>query len=127
MSAILNLIGRKSELFHSDIQIKEKKIKEIIINSSFLVIGGAGSIGSAVVKEIFKRNPKKLHVVDISENNLAELVRDIRSSFGYICGEFKTFSLACGFNASVVAMIPAAIPSTHRIIGVLPFSVSLIN
>jgi len=61
-----------------------------------LVLGGAGTIGSATVKEIFKRNPKKLHVVDINENNLAELVRDIRSSLGYIDGEFKTFSLDIG-------------------------------
>jgi FlaA1/EpsC-like NDP-sugar epimerase len=96
MSVILNLIGRKSELFDNDIKIKEKKIKEIIINSSFLVIGGAGSIGSAVVKEIFKRNPKKLHVVDINENNLTELVRDIRSQYGYIKGEFSTFALDVG-------------------------------
>jgi FlaA1/EpsC-like NDP-sugar epimerase len=93
MSAILNLIGRKSELFTNDIKIKEKKIKEITINSSFLVIGGAGSIGSAVVKEIFKRNPKKLHVIDINENNLTELVRDLRSQYGYIKGEFNTFVL----------------------------------
>jgi len=60
------------------------------------VIGGAGSIGQAVTKEIFKRNPKKLHVVDISENNLTELVRDIRSSFGYIEGDFKTYALDIG-------------------------------
>ncbi|WP_268034975.1 UDP-N-acetylglucosamine 4,6-dehydratase [Algoriphagus sp. PAP.12] len=62
----------------------------------FLVLGGAGSIGQAVTKEIFKRNPKKLHVVDISENNLVELVRDVRSSFGYIDGDFKTFALDIG-------------------------------
>ena len=93
MSTILNLLGRKSELFTNDIKIKEKKIKEITINSSFLVIGGAGSIGSAVVKEIFKRNPKKLHVIDINENNLTELVRDLRSQYGYIKGEFNTFVL----------------------------------
>ena len=49
-----------------------------------------------MTKEIFKRNPKKLHVVDISENNLVELVRDIRSSLGYIDGEFKTFALDIG-------------------------------
>ncbi|HHP8720838.1 TPA: UDP-N-acetylglucosamine 4,6-dehydratase, partial [Acinetobacter baumannii] len=55
-----------------------------------------GSIGQAVVKEIFKRNPKKLHVVDISENNLTEVVRDIRSSFGYIDGDFQTFALDIG-------------------------------
>ena len=65
-------------------------------NISFLVIGGAGSIGNAVVKEIFKNSPKKLHVVDLSENNLVELVRDLRSSFGYIKGDFRVFSLDIG-------------------------------
>ena len=49
-----------------------------------------------MAKEIFARNPKKLHVVDISENNLVELVRDIRSSYGYIDGDFRTFALDCG-------------------------------
>ncbi len=93
---ILNLIGRDEELFLKDIENHNKKLKEIVSSSSFLVIGGAGSIGQAVTKEIFKRNPKKLHVVDISENNMVELVRDIRSSFGYIDGEFKTFALDIG-------------------------------
>jgi FlaA1/EpsC-like NDP-sugar epimerase len=60
------------------------------------VIGGGGSIGQAVVKEIFKRNPLKLHVVDINENNLTELVRDVRSTFGYIEGDFRTFALDIG-------------------------------
>ena len=96
MNTFLDLIGRKSELFNDDVKKNEKKIKEIVISSRFIVIGGAGSIGSAVVKEIFKRNPKKLHVVDINENNLTELVRDIRSQFGYIHGEFKTFALDVG-------------------------------
>ena len=63
------------------------------------MIGGAGSIGQAVTKEIFKRNPRKLHIVDISENNMVELVRDIRSSDGYINGEFKTFALDAGSYA----------------------------
>jgi len=93
---ILNLIGRDKELFIEDIQDNNQKIKKIVSSSSFLVIGGAGSIGQAVVKEIFKRNPKKLHVVDINENNLTELVRDIRSSLGYINGEFNTFALDIG-------------------------------
>ncbi len=93
---ILNLIGRTKELFEQDIENNNNKIEKIVSSSSFLVIGGAGSIGQAVVKEIFKRDPKKLHVVDISENNLTELVRDIRSSFGYIDGDFRTFSLDIG-------------------------------
>lgn len=96
MNSILKLIGREKELFTTDINIKEQELKEIVSNSKFLVLGGAGSIGQAVTKEIFKRNPQKLHVVDISENNLAELVRDIRSSFGYIDGDFKTFALDIG-------------------------------
>lgn len=93
---ILNLIGRTNELFSNDIKNHEKELTTIVSNSKFLVIGGAGSIGSATTKEIFKRNPKKLHVVDISENNMVELVRDIRSSFGYIDGDFQTFALDIG-------------------------------
>lgn len=93
---ILSLIGREQELFTEDIIKHEKELSEIVYSSRFLVIGGAGSIGQAVTKEIFKRKPQKLHVVDISENNMVELVRDIRSSFGYIDGDFQTFALDCG-------------------------------
>ena len=96
MEKILKLIGRDKLLFDSDIINNSSKLDETVSNSTFLIIGGAGSIGQAVTKEIFKRNPKKLHVVDISENNLTELVRDIRSSFGYIKGDFKTFALDIG-------------------------------
>ncbi len=93
---ILSLIGRKRELFVADIAEKNEELERIVSSSRFLVLGGAGSIGQAVTKEIFKRNPQKLHVVDISENNMVELVRDLRSSFGYIEGEFKTFALDIG-------------------------------
>ena len=94
--SILKLIGRKEELFNEDIFDNEAQLTAIVSKSRFLVIGGAGSIGQAVAKQIFKRNPLKLHVVDISENNLVELVRDIRSSYGYIDGEFRTFALDIG-------------------------------
>lgn len=93
---ILNLIGRNKELFQYDISNNENELSKIVNSSSFLVIGGAGSIGQAVTKEIFKRNPVKLHVVDISENNMVELVRDLRSSHGYIDGDFQTFALDIG-------------------------------
>lgn len=93
---ILNLIGRSGPLFQNDIGAHAEVLATDVGSSSFLVLGGAGSIGQAVVKEIFKRDPKKLHVVDISENNLVELVRDIRSSFGYISGDFQTFALDIG-------------------------------
>ena len=96
MSNILNLIGRSKLLFNQDIDSLEEKLKQIVSESRFLVLGGAVSFGQAVTKEIFKRNPTKLHVVDISENNMVELVRDIRSSFGYIEGDFQTFALDIG-------------------------------
>ncbi|MBY6236477.1 UDP-N-acetylglucosamine 4,6-dehydratase [Vibrio harveyi] len=96
MSNILPLIGRTDALFTQDIAQHEVELSRIVSESSFLVLGGAGSIGQAVTKEIFKRNPKKLYVVDISENNMVELVRDIRSSFGYIDGDFQTFALDIG-------------------------------
>ena len=96
MKNILKLIGREKELFSSDIMNNEESLKSVVSNATFLVLGGAGSIGQAVTKEIFKRNPLKLHVVDISENNMVELVRDIRSSFGYINGDFQTFALDIG-------------------------------
>ncbi len=96
MNKILKLIGREKELFTEDISNNNNELKNIVSSSTFLVLGGAGSIGQSVTKEIFKRNPKKLHVVDISENNMVELVRDIRSSFGYIDGDFQTFALDIG-------------------------------
>jgi FlaA1/EpsC-like NDP-sugar epimerase len=93
---ILKLIGREEEMFDKDILTYESELSKIVSTSSFLVIGGAGSIGQAVTKVIFKRNPLKLHVVDISENNMVELVRDLRSSYGYIDGDFQTFALDIG-------------------------------
>jgi FlaA1/EpsC-like NDP-sugar epimerase len=95
---VLKLLGRKNLLFSNDIENYENELRNIINSSKFLVIGGAGSIGSATTKEIFKRKPLKLHVVDINENNLVELVRDIRSSHGYIDGDFRTFALDIGTN-----------------------------
>jgi FlaA1/EpsC-like NDP-sugar epimerase len=96
MNDCLSLIGRDQPLFADDLRIWEPQIAEQVRGSSFLVIGGAGSIGQAVVKELFKRNSRKLYVVDISENNMVELVRDLRSSLGYIDGDFRTFILDGG-------------------------------
>lgn len=96
MDKILKLIGRDKLLFTNDLETFREQLSDKVSEASFLVLGGAGSIGQAVTKEIFKRNPNKLHVVDISENNMVELVRDIRSSFGYIDGDFQTFALDIG-------------------------------
>lgn len=92
----LRIIGRSKSLYDVDLLTFNDEINDAVRGSSFLVVGAAGTIGQAVTKEIFKRNPRKLHAVDISENNLVELVRDLRSSIGYISGDFQTFALNVG-------------------------------
>ena len=95
MNAI-DIIGRDAPLFDTDIGSHTDELAARVADARFLVIGGAGSIGQAVTREIFKRNPRALHIVDISENNMVELVRDIRSTLGYIDGDFRTFAIDCG-------------------------------
>ena len=93
---IEKILDRNFGIFDSDFYRLGDKLSDEISGKNFLVIGGAGSIGSAVSIEIFRHNPGKLHVVDINENNLTELVRDIRSSLGYIDGDFSTYVIDCG-------------------------------
>jgi FlaA1/EpsC-like NDP-sugar epimerase len=92
----LALIGRRNYLFDIDLSEHGSFLSDLVSNSRFLVIGGAGSIGQSVTNEIFRRDPLLLHVVDVSENNMVELVRNLRSTHGYGKGEFKTFAIDCG-------------------------------
>jgi FlaA1/EpsC-like NDP-sugar epimerase len=96
MDEILSLVGRQRDLLSTDLTAHKAELDATVGAGRFLVIGGAGSIGQAVVKELFARGPRALHVVDLSENNLVELVRDIRSSFGYMDGDFRTFAVDAG-------------------------------
>ena len=96
MDEILSLVGRQRDLLSADLKAHEENLGSAVREGRFLVIGGAGSIGQAVVKELFARDPRALHVVDLSENNLVELVRDIRSSMGYMDGDFRTFAVDAG-------------------------------
>ena len=66
----LQLIGRQNELYEKYTNNHKSDLDHEVKNSSFLVLGGAGSIGQAVVKDILQRQPKKLHVIDISENRM---------------------------------------------------------
>jgi FlaA1/EpsC-like NDP-sugar epimerase len=89
--------GRYDSLLNSDFQKYNSQLEERINNKSVLVIGGAGTIGSSYIKAILKFKIKKLVVVDINENGLTELVRDLRSSEGYkIPEDFITYPVNFG-------------------------------
>lgn len=90
------MLGRQKPLFQKDITEHNSFLTNQLFKARCLVIGGAGSIGQAVTRELFKRNPATIHVVDVSENNLVELVRDIRSSTGYSTDDFRTYAIDCG-------------------------------
>lgn len=77
-----HITGRAQSMFTSDVERNFDLLSEKIEGKSALVIGGAGSIGSSFVKELLRFRPKTLVVVDINENALAELSRDIRSTQG---------------------------------------------
>jgi len=109
MDFALSLIGRSHALFKDDVAQRETSIRSAVKGGRFLVIGGAGSIGQAVVKEVFKRGPAALHVIDLDENDLVELVRDIRSSLGYIEGDFQALPLDCSsveYEAFILSQNP---------------------
>ena len=90
---IYNILGRTENIFQSELDTYEKLMEDIITSSKFLVIGGAGSIGSAVCEILISFSPKKLHVVDISENNLVELVRKLRSRPQFVCEDFDIYAI----------------------------------
>jgi FlaA1/EpsC-like NDP-sugar epimerase len=66
--------------FEKDIIHNKNILSNKICNQNILVIGGAGTIGSSYIKQVLKFKPSKITVVDINENGLTELTRDLRSS-----------------------------------------------
>lgn len=78
---------RPVSMFYEDIENNREELTRKIKNKTVLVIGGAGSIGSSYIKAILPFEPKTLVVVDINENGLAELTRDLRSTKGMFVPE----------------------------------------
>ena len=89
-----NITSRPTSLFASDIEANKEALRKEIEGSSLLVIGGAGSIGSSYIRAILPFRPSRLVVVDLSENGLAELTRDLRSTYGmYVPDDYRTYTL----------------------------------
>ena len=86
--------GRQESLFLADIETNRERLQQEISGKKVLVIGGAGSIGSSYIKALLPFKPAQLVVVDLSENGLAELTRDLRSSQGmFVPEDYRTYTL----------------------------------
>ncbi len=85
---------RPVSMFAADIEANKEKLTEEIKGKKICVIGGAGSIGSSFIKAVLRFEPASVVVVDLNENGLAELVRDVRSTYGlYVPNEFRCYTL----------------------------------
>jgi FlaA1/EpsC-like NDP-sugar epimerase len=89
---VARITGRTESFFQPDMDAHRATIQQRVQGKSVLVIGGAGSIGSAFVKELLHFRPSRLWVVDLNENGLAELVRDLRSTFE-VLPELRTYPI----------------------------------
>ena len=93
-----SVTSRPVSMFAADIEENKEVLTSEIKDKTVCVIGGAGSIGSSFIKVVLRFEPKSVVVVDLNENGLAELVRDVRSTEGLS-----------------VQMSSAATPSTSQI------------
>lgn len=86
---------RAESMFAGDIKANKDQLSDGIKGKSVLVIGGAGTIGSSYIRAVLPFRPSKLVVVDISENGLTELTRDLRSTYGmFVPKEYRTYPLS---------------------------------
>ena len=89
-----SVTNRPVSMFAKDIEANKEKLTEEIKGKKVCVIGGAGSIGSSFIKAVLRFEPASIVVVDLNENGLAELVRDVRSTEGlYVPDEFRCYTL----------------------------------
>lgn len=85
---------RDVSMFAADIEANKEELCSEIKNKCVCVIGGAGSIGSSFIKALLRFEPKQLVVIDLNENGLAELTRDLRSSADiHVPEDYRTYTL----------------------------------
>ena len=89
-----NVTFRSISMFAKDIEANQEVLKNEIKGKKVCIIGGAGTIGSSFIKAILQFEPHSVVVIDLNENGLAELVRDVRSTYGlYVPDEFRCYTL----------------------------------
>ena len=85
---------RTESMFKSDIEANKAKLQHEIEYKRVCVIGGAGSIGSSFIRAVLQFKPSQLVVIDLNENGLAELTRDLRSTYGmYVPKDYRSYTL----------------------------------
>jgi len=90
------VLGREESIFRADIETHATALTEAVAKARVLVIGAAGSVGSAFVKQIVDYAPAALHLIDPNENTLVEIVRDLKASSCLVPEDFKTLAIAMG-------------------------------
>lgn len=92
-----HVTGRSESLFAADLVANQAELREAIAGRSVLVIGGAGTIGSSFIRALLPFEPARLYVVDLNENGLTELTRDLRSTAGqFVPDDYKTYPISFG-------------------------------
>ena len=90
-----NITSRTQSMFENDIVVNKHELEQKINNKTVLVIGGAGTIGSSFIRALLRFKPKSLVVVDINENGLTELTRDLRSTNNlFIPDDYVTYPMS---------------------------------
>src|SRR5665213_786817 len=93
---LARILGRSRSLFADTVSQRQNELLQAIGASRILIIGAGGSIGATFVKLLAPYQPSALHLVDLSENSLAALVRDLRAEQLALPAEFATY--AVGFD-----------------------------
>lgn len=93
---LARILGRDRSLFAADVEANRRRLEDAIGGKRLLIVGAAGSIGGAFVKQVLGFRPASAVLVDLDENTMVELVRDIRSSGLALPAEFRTVSVDFG-------------------------------
>lgn len=90
-----HITGRAQSMFLADIDAHRDELRAAIAGKRVLVIGGAGTIGSSYIRALLPFGPAQLVVVDLSENGLTELTRDLRSTCGmFVPEDYRTYPIS---------------------------------
>jgi len=93
---LARILGRSTSLFAETVSQRQNELRQTIGSSRVLVIGAGGSIGATLVKVLSPYQPAALHLVDLSENSLVALVRDLHAEGLTPPAEFETYAI--GFH-----------------------------